>query len=248
MSSADLATHVLRQADRALVLAHRLGQWITHAPELEEDLALANISLDLLGQARYLYPYAAELDGSGRAEDDYAFWRDAADFRNPIIVEQLNGDFACSIVRQYLHDVAALLYWESMIASRDETLAAIAARAGNETAFHLRHSRGWVLRLGDGTEESHRRAQAAVEQLWPWVDELFGADDEDDLRESGLLGPRIEDEWRARVASTLTAATLGVPAVGSNNGRGLHGEHSSHLAGLLAEMQSLPRLHPGATW
>ena len=246
--AADLLTHVLRQGDRALVLAQRLAQWITHAPELEEDMALANISLDLLGQARHLYTYAGELEGDGHDEDHFAYWRDAADFRNPLLVEQPNGDFAVTMARQVFHDHAALLYWESMTASTDETLAALAVRARNETAFHLQHSTGWLIRLGDGTDESHRRAQAGVDAMWPYTAELLGADDEDDLRDAGLIGASIADAWHSAVAATLAEAGLTAPADAPQHAGGLHGRHSEHLAPLLDELQSLARAHPGATW
>lgn len=245
---ADLLTHVLRHGDRCLVLSHRLAQWITHAPELEEDMALANVSLDLLGQARHLYTYAGELEGLGHDEDHFAYWRDAAEFRNPLLVEQPNGDFAVTIARQVLHDHAALLYWESMRSSSDETLAALAARAVNETRFHLRHSTGWMIRLGDGTDESHRRMQAGLDAVWPYGAELLGADDEDDLRAAGLVGARFDDAWHSAVAATGTQATLTLPSGVEPRGGGLHGEHSDHLAPMLDEMQSLARAHPGATW
>ena len=245
---ADLLTHVLRQGDRCLVLSHRLAQWITHAPELEEDMALANVSLDLLGQARHLYTYAGELEGLGHDEDHFAYWRDATDFRNPLLVEQPNGDFAVTIARQVLHDHAALLYWESMRSSSDETLAALAARAVNETRFHLRHSTGWMVRLGDGTDESHRRMQSGLDAIWPYGAELLGADDEDELRSAGLVGARFDDAWRSAVAATVAQATLTLPTADEQHGGGLHGEHSRHLAPMLEEMQSLARAHPGATW
>lgn len=246
--AADLLTHVLRHGDRALVLSHRLAEWLTHAPELEEDMALANISLDLLGQARQLYTYAGTVEGLGHDEDHFAFWRGPDDFVNPLLVEQPNGDFAVTMVRQVFHDHAALLYWESMTSSTDETLAALAARAVNETRFHLRHSTGWLIRLGDGTDESHRRAQAGVDQLWPYTAELFGADDEEALRASGVLGDRIDDPWRRAVEATLDEATLQVPLGTEQHDGGLHGEHSPHLAPMLEHSQALARAHPGATW
>ena len=245
--AADLLTHVLRQGDRALVLSHRLAQWITHAPELEEDMALANISLDLLGQARHLYTYAGELEGLGHDEDHFAYWRSADEFRNPLLVEQPNGDFAVTMARQVLHDHAALLYWESMTSSTDDTLAALAARAVNETRFHLRHSTGWLIRLGDGTDESHARAQAGLETVWPFGDELLGADDEHDLREAGLVGARFDDAWRSAVAATVAEATLSLPSTPQRAG-GLHGDHDADLAPMLADMQELARSHPGASW
>ena len=246
--SADLFTHVLRHGDRCLVLSHRLAQWITHAPELEEDMALANISLDLLGQARHLYTYAGAIEGVGHDEDHFAYWRDAGAFRNPLLVEHPNGDFAVTIARQVVHDHAALLYWESMRSSEDETLAGLAARAVNETRFHLRHSSGWLIRLGDGTDESHRRAQAGLDAVWPYTAELLGADDETELRAAGIVGDRFDDAWHAAVAATVAEATLRLPASANQHTGGLHGAHSPHLAPMLEEMQSLARAHPGATW
>lgn len=245
---ADLLSHVLRQGDRALVLAQRLAQWITHAPELEEDMALANISLDLLGQARHLYTYAGDLEGAGHDEDHYAYWRDVGDFRNPLLVEQPNGDFAVTMARQVFHDHAALLYWNAMASSTDATLAALAARARNETAFHLKHSTGWLVRLGDGTEESHRRAQAGVDAMWPFTAELLDPPDEDHLRSLGLIGPPFAAAWHDTVTATLDEAGLVAPADREQRGGGIHGDHSEHLAPLLDELQGLARAHPGATW
>lgn len=246
--AADLFTHVLRQGDRALVLSHRLAQWITHAPTLEEDVALANISLDLLGQARHLFTYAGELEGEGHDEDHFAYWRDASAFRNPLLVEQPNGDFAVTIARQVFHDQAAVLYWESMSDSGDTTIAALAVRARNETAFHLQHSAGWLIRLGDGTDESRRRAQAAVDAMWPFTSELLGADDEGALRADGLIGESIESTWQVAVADILLEAGLERPTSIEQRTGGLHGAHSEHLEPLLHEMQGLARAHPGATW
>ena len=246
--AADLFTHVLRHADRTFVLSHRLAEWLTHAPELEEDMALANISLDLLGQARHLYTYAGELEGLGRDEDQFAYWRTADEFRNPLLVEQPNGDFAVSMARQVFHDHAALLYWESMRDSADERLAALAARAVNETRFHLRHSTGWLIRLGDGTDESRRRAQAGVDQLWPFTEELLGAEDEADLRAAGIVGPSVAPAWRAAVAATLHEATLTMPEHGAQRHGGIHGHHGADLVSMLAESQALARANPGAFW
>ncbi len=245
---ADLLTHVLRQGDRAMVLCQRLGQWIAHAPEFEEDVALANISLDLLGQARHLYTYAGALEGRGRLEDDFAYTRDADEFFNPLLVEQPNGDFAVTMVRQYLHDQWAMLYWEAMIGSQDATLSALAARAKNETAFHLRHSTSWVVRLGDGTDESHRRTQSAIDQLWPHTDELTHAADETQLKDAGLVVPVSPIEWRANVDRTFAEATLTAPEDADQITGGINGNHSPQLIEMLTEMQQLARAHPGVVW
>ena len=168
--TADLLTHVLRQGDRALVLSHRLAQWITHAPTLEEDVALANISLDLLGQARHLFTYAGEIEGKGHDEDHFAYWRDAAEFRNPLLVEQPNGDFAVTIARQVFHDQAALLYWESMTEStRRHARGPRSPRPQRDQPFICSTPPRWLIRLGDGTDESQRRAQAGVDAMWPFT-------------------------------------------------------------------------------
>jgi len=242
---------VLRQGDRALVLAQRLLEQITHAPEIEEDMALANLALDLIGQARALYSYAGEIDGSGRDEDDFAYWRDQQDFVNPLLVEQPNGDFAYLIVRQFLHDAFALPYWQAMTRSSDETLAALAGKSQKETAYHLRHSRAWVVRLGDGTAESHARAQAAVEALWRFTGELFEADEvEETLVPAGVAADPAElaGRWQATVEDGLREATLEIPAGATMQGGGRVGRHSEGFSYLLGEMQIVARAHPGATW
>jgi ring-1,2-phenylacetyl-CoA epoxidase subunit PaaC len=247
----SLLNHVLRHGDRALVLAQRLGQWVAHAPELEEDMALANISLDLLGQARVLYTYAAELEGLGHDEDHFAYWREPSDFRNPLIVEQPNGDFACTIARQFLHDAYAVAHWEAMRSSSDETLAALATRAAKETSFHLRHSRGWLVRLGDGTNESHRRMQAGLDAMWPLAAELAALDDEDLLRDSGVVPDAgVRSAFDAAVATAVAEATLTAPerVDVATRGGGWDGAHSAHLPTLLDELQTLARAHPGASW
>lgn len=214
---------VLRHGDRALVLAQRLLEQITHAPEIEEDVALANLALDLLGQSRALYSWAGVLEGAGHDEDHFAYWRDPHEFRNPALVEQPNVDFAHVIVRQYLHDEFALAFWRT-------SSWELAPKAVKETTYHHRHAREWLLRLGDGTDESHRRAQAALDALWPFVDELF--DGYPDLRAG----------WDLAVAETLTEATLRTPDVPSSR------PGHVHLAPLLAELQGLARAHPGARW
>jgi ring-1,2-phenylacetyl-CoA epoxidase subunit PaaC len=246
-----LLTYVLRQGDRALVLAQRLLEQVTHAPEIEEDMALANLALDLIGQARALYAYAGELEGHGHDEDHFAYWRDQREFRNPLLVEQPNGDFAHVIVRQFLHDAFALPYWRAMARSSDATLAAIAGKAEKETAYHLRHSRAWVVRLGDGTDVSHARVQAAVDQLWRYTGELFERDSVDDeLIASGIAADPVELErgWTDSVRSTLSEATLEVPQAGVMQSGGRHGRHSEGFSYLIGEMQVVARAHPGATW
>lgn len=214
---------VLRHGDRALVLAQRLLEQITHAPEIEEDMALANLALDLLGQARALYTWAGAIEGLGHDEDHFAYWRDAGEFASPLLVEQPNNDFAHVIVRQYLHDEFALAFWN---ASAWE----LAGKAVKETTYHRRHSRAWVVRLGDGTDESHRRAQAALDARWPFVDDLFAGAD------------HLRAAWTAAVTATLSEATLTPPDVPPSTAG------HTHLAGLLAELQGIARAHPGAIW
>jgi ring-1,2-phenylacetyl-CoA epoxidase subunit PaaC len=246
-----LLAYVLRHGDRALVLAQRLLESITHAPEIEEDMALSNLALDLIGQARTLYTYAGEIEGAGHDEDHFAYWRDAHEFLNPLLVEQPNGDFAHLIVRQFLHDAYALASWRAMTASADETLAALAGKAVKETTYHLRHSAGWLVRLGDGTDESRRRTVAAVDDLWRFTGELFEADDvERALVASGVAADpeALRTEWRATVASTFGDATIDVPADGVMQTGGRSGRHTETFSYLIGELQVVARAHPGATW
>src|SRR6516225_2261629 len=177
VSETPLVLHLLRRADDALVLGHRLSEWCGHAPMLEEDMALANMGLDLLGQARELYSYAGEVEGKGNDEDKFAYLRDVRQYRNLLLTEQPNGDFARTIVRQFFYSAFADLYWRAMMKSTDATLAAIAAKSEKESAYHLRHSSEWIVRLGDGTEESQRRAQNAIDDLWAFTGEMFAVDE-----------------------------------------------------------------------
>src|SRR5215475_7022645 len=187
VSETPLVLYTLRRADDALILGHRLSEWCGHAPMLEEDMALANMALDLLGQSRELYSYAAKVEGGDNDEDKFAYLRDVRQYRNILLVEQPNGDFACTLVRQFFYAAFADLYWRAMMASRNPRLAAIAAKSEKESAYHLRHSSEWVIRLGDGTEESHRRAQTAVDDLWAFTGEMFAVDDS----EQGLIDAGI---------------------------------------------------------
>jgi ring-1,2-phenylacetyl-CoA epoxidase subunit PaaC len=217
---------LLARADDALILGHRLSEWTGHAPTLEEEMALANIALDLIGQARALYT------ATGMNEDDLAFRRDSHQFRNVLIVELPNGDFAFTIARLLMASVAADLFWQSAITSPDPDMAAIAGKAVKETAYHVRHAAEWLVRLGDGTAESHRRAQEAVDALWSYTGELLG--------EPGA--------WHAVIEPILARATLARPADGWMQSGGRSGQHTEHLSRLLAEMQVLPRTFPDATW
>ena len=243
--------YVLRLADTSLILAQRLGEWIGHAPALEEDLGLANVSLDLLGQARMLLSYAGELEGRGRSEDDLAYLRAESEYLNATLVEQPNGDFGQTIVRQVLVDAWQIELYERLQQSKDPRLAEIAAKAIKETRYHLRYSAGWLVRLGDGTDESHARVQAALERLWQFTNELFAADDVDrEVAETGIAPApdALLAAWSLRVDEILDEARLVKPAVQPFGWQGKQGRHSEHLGYILAEMQSLHRAHPGAAW
>ena len=251
MTTPPLVTYTLRLADNALILGHRLSEWIGRAPLLEEELALGNVALDLIGQARALYAYAGTVEGKGRDEDALAYLRDAHDFRNILLVEQPKGDFALTIVRQFLYSAFMHPFWRALMHSRDAALAAIATKAEKEAAYHLRHASEWLIRLGDGTAESHRRAQAALDELWPYAGEMF----ESDAVEQALIADGVaadpaplRAEWQRRVASVLAEATLTKPAASWMQSGGRSGRHSEHLGHLLAEMQFLQRAYPGATW
>jgi len=246
-----LAHYVLARADDALVLGHRLSEWCGHAPMLEEDLALTNIALDLIGQARALYTYAAELEGKGHDEDDLAYLREDRHFHNLLLLEQPNGDFAVTCVRLLLFSAFAEPYWQLMQSSSDSQLAAIAAKAEKECAYHLRHASQWVIRLGDGTEESHRRTQNALDALWIYTGELFETSgDEQALIAQGIAADpeAIRPIWQNTVTAVLMEATLQVPSVSWMQTGGRRGLHSEHLGHMLAEMQYLQRTYPGAEW
>ena len=219
---------LLALADDALILGHRTSEWTGHAPTLEEELALANIALDMIGQARTLY------QATGYPEDDLAYLRDPHQFRNALIAELPNGDFAFTIARLFLVAVASDQFWCAAMASDDSDLAAIAAKAEKETAYHVRHAAEWLIRLGDGTDESHRRAQAAVDPLWPYTGEVTAGID--------------RTAWLRTVEPVLARATLSRPTDGWMQSGGREGRHTEHLGHLLAEMQILPRTYPGAVW
>lgn len=243
--------YVLRLADTNLILAQRLGEWIGHAPALEEDLGLANIALDLMGQARLLLTYAGEIEGKGRTEDALAFLRDDGDFLNATLVEQPNGDFGQTIVRQFLIDAWQFEVYEQLEKSSDPRLAEIAAKAVKETRYHLRYSSNWVIRLGDGTQESHRRVQTALEVLWPYTAELFEPDALDVEMFKAKVGPdpqAVRQSWNATVNDVLAEATLKRPDDKPFPWRGKQGNHSEHLSRMLAEMQYMQRTYPGAQW
>jgi ring-1,2-phenylacetyl-CoA epoxidase subunit PaaC len=246
-----LFRYVLRLADTSLVLGQRLGEWIGHAPALEEDLALANLGLDLLGQARLLLTYAGELEGAGRDEDALAYLRDAPEFLNLALAEQPNGDFAHTIVRQWLIDAWQLDIYEGLSGSADTRLAAIAAKALKETRYHYRFSSGWLVRLGDGTAESQARAQQAVDSLWRFTEELFTPDEIDERMTAARIAAPLAaaaDRWSGRVDADLRQATLARPARQPHPWHGKRGVHTEHLGHVLGEMQHLQRTYPGARW
>jgi ring-1,2-phenylacetyl-CoA epoxidase subunit PaaC len=251
VSETPLVLYALRRADDALILGHRLSEWCGHAPMMEEDMALANMGLDLLGQARELYSYAADVEGKGNDEDKFAYLRDVRQYRNLLLLEQPNGDFARTIARQFFYAAFADLYWRAMMNSRDATLAAIAAKSEKESAYHVRHCSEWMVRLGDGTDESHRRAQTAVDDLWAYTGEMF----EVDVSERGLIDAGIAIDpatlrqgWLETVSNVLGEATLTLPNSDWMQQGGRSGRHSEHLGHLLSELQSMQRTFPGAAW
>ena len=243
--------YVLRLADDRLVLGHRLSEWCGHAPVLEEDIALANIALDLIGQASMLLKLAGEVEGKGRNDDALAYFRDAIEFRNAQLVELPNGDFAVTIVRQFLFDAWDVLVLERLTAASNQALAGIAAKALKEAKYHLRHTAEWVRMLGDGTAESHARAQQALDDLWPYTAELFlsdAIDAEAVAAGSGVDVESLRPRWRQTVEQVLGEATLTIPKEGFAPRGGRTGRHTEHLGRMLADMQSLARAHPGASW
>src|SRR6201996_6755274 len=230
-----LVLYLLRRADDALILGHRLSEWCGHAPMLEEDMALANMGLDLLGQARELYSYAAKSEANGNDEDKFAYLRDVRQYRNLLLLEQPNGDFARTMTRQFFCAVFADLYWRAMMNSRDATLAAIAAKSEKESAYHVRHSSEWIVRLGDGTEESHRRAQNAIDHLWAYTGEMFAVDDSvRGLIDKGIaIDPgTLRTAWLKTVTAVVGEATLSLPKSDWMQQGGRTGRHSEHLGHL----------------
>lgn len=242
-----LLSALLARADDALILGHRLSEWTGRAPLLEEELALANIALDLIGQARALYTEAGSV--TGHTEDQLAYLRDAPEWRNALIMELPNGDFAFSIARLLFVSTFMAAFWRATCDSSHAGLAAIAAKAVKETVYHQRHAGDWLVRLGDGTAESHRRAQDAVDALWPYTGEMFepGAAE---LLSAGVVpdAAALQPGWDAAVSATLAEATLTRPADGWMQSGGRRGRHTEHLGHLLSELQFLQRAYPGATW
>ena len=251
MQANPLFSVTLALADDALVLGHRLSEWSGRAPSLEEDIALSNLGLDLIGQARLFYTYAGEIEGQGRTEDALAYFRDAAGYRNLLIVELENGDFAHTLARQFLYAAFVHPYFEALAQSSDKRLAEIAAKAVKEMAYHVRHASEWMIRLGDGTAESRQRLAAALDELWGYTGELFEMNHEEHaLVAAGVVPDRskILPRWTGTVHRVLRAATLTVPAARGMQSGGRAGRHTEALDPMLATMQVLARQHPGAVW
>ena len=243
--------YLLRHGDDRLVLGHRLSEWAGHAPILEEDIALGNVALDLIGQAAALLGLAGEAEGKGRDADALAYFREVVDFRNALLCELPRGDFAVTMVRQFLFDAYDVLLTERLQASAHAELAGAMAKAHKEARYHVRHSGDWVVRLGDGTAESHARAQAALDLVWRYAPELFVPDAVDAEMLARGIGADLDalrPEWERSVREVLAEATLTVPAGGFAARGGRHGRHTEHLGHMLAEMQIVARSHPGASW
>jgi ring-1,2-phenylacetyl-CoA epoxidase subunit PaaC len=243
--------YVLRLADNALILGQRLSEWCGHGPVLEEDLALANMALDLIGQARALFGRVGRLEATARDEDQYAFLRAESEYRNVTLVELPNADFAHTVARNLLYSAFQQELWQALTASSDRELAAIAEKAVKESRYHFRHSADWTIRLGDGTAESHERSQKAVDYLWPYTAEWFTADSVDDEVAAAGIGPAwitLEPRWNAALAPILAEATLRTPSRSGFRSRGKLGMHSEYMGHLLAEMQYLQRAYPGNRW
>jgi ring-1,2-phenylacetyl-CoA epoxidase subunit PaaC len=247
--------YLLRIGDTCLILAQRLAEWCGHAPIVEEDIALTNMALDLVGQARAVLTRAgaleAALGGDAHDEDQLAFLREERDFRNCTLVELPRGDFALTMLRNVAMAIFLKLLWERLADSSDAELAGIAGKAVKEARYHHEHAAGWVVRLGDGTAESAARLKAALDLLWPYVAEIFEGDAVDDAAAAARLGPRwsdLRDEWRAEFGAVLDAAGLALPAERAFRSTGKVGRHSEHLGYVLAEMQHLQRAYPGGVW
>lgn len=251
MAGAALLEFLLRIGDNTLILGHRVSEWCGHSPALEEDIALANTALDLIGQTQLWLGLAGEVEGKGRSADDLAYLRDGYEFRNILIVERPNGDFGKTLMRQFLFDAWHYLLLKALKGSSDTRIAEIAEKAVKEVSYHLDRSRDLVIRLGDGTAESHRRMQEALDELWPFTGEMFMSDALDaELAEAGIIPTpaSLKAGWDEIVAETLSEGTLKKPADGYMHKGGRRGVHTEHLGFILTEMQFLQRAYPGATW
>ena len=246
-----LFEYLLRHGDDKLILGHRLSEWCGHAPILEEDIALANIALDCVGQASAFLSLAAEVEDKGRSEDDLAYLRNELQFKNLLLVEQPNKDFAQTITRQFFYSSYGIYFFQNLAKCEFEPLAGIFSKAVKETSYHLRHCKEWMLRLGDGTEESHNKTQEAVNDLWRFTDELFFKNEIDELLIQENIVPDtnpIRETWRNYVGEVLTKATLQIPQDENMQTGGRRGTHTEHLGHLLAEMQIIARSYPNAKW
>ena len=246
-----LFEYTLHLADNALILGQRLGEWCGHGPVLEQDIALTNIALDQIGQSRMLYQYAAEIKGDGSTEDSLAFVRLPHEYLNCLLVEQPNGNFGDTMMRQFLFDAYNFFNFKALENSKDETLAAIAARSIKEIAYHLRFSSEWVIRLGDGTEESHAKMQTALERLWMYTDELYQPHPREELlTDEGIIPDMTaaREDARKKTVSVLQQATLDIPEVPWMQTGGKSGKHTEHLGHLLTDLQYMQRAYPGLNW
>ncbi len=247
----ELFEYVLRLGDTTLVLGHRLSEWCGHGPAMEEDIALTNMALDLIGQARTLLKYAGEVEGKNRSEDDLAYLRDGREYRNVLLAEQPDNDFAFTIARQFLYEAWSMEFLKRLSESNDELLAGYATKALKECTYHLRHSSEWLIRLGDGTDLSHEKTQSAVNDLWTYTGELFSADDVDNAMVATGIGVdpgSLKGDWDRAVNSVLKEATLERPEDGYMGSGGKTGRHSEYLGHMLADMQYLQRAYPGCEW
>lgn len=246
-----LFEYLVRLGDDSLILGHRLSEWCGHGPILEEDIAMTNLALDLVGQATSILKYAGEVEGKGRTEDDIAFLRLEREYKNTLLVEQPNEDFGVTMMRQFLFDAYRKPLFEQLTKSSDTQLAAIAEKSLKETKYHLKHSAEWVIRLGDGTEESHTRVQDALNHLWRYTDELFFTDAVDaDLESKGIIfsSEEVKSSWSNLVNQVLSQATLTIPDNGWQHEGGRTGLHSEHLGYILTELQYMQRAYPGMEW
>lgn len=247
----NLFEYLLRLGDDSLIIGHRLSEWCGHGPILEEDIAMTNIALDFIGQANSILEYAGKVEGKGRDADDLAFLRYEREYRNALLVEQSNEDFAVTMMRQFLFDAFRKPLYEALQNSSDEQIAAIAGKSLKETKYHLKHSSEWVIRLGDGTEESHNRAQYALDTLWRYTEELFFENEVDTALQAGNIVPSlipIKAEWEKTVKEVLEEATLEIPKNGWVQKGGRTGLHSENLGYILAELQYMQRAYPGMKW
>ena len=250
-SKIALIDYCIALGDDSVILGHRLSEWCRNGPFLEEDLALTNVALDFIGRARMFYAYAAELEDNGRSEDDIAYLRDCREYRNLLINELPNGDFAFTMARQLMVDVYDMGFFTELTKSRDSMLSGIAAKAIKESRYHLRRSEDWIKRLGDGTEESHQRTQSAFNELWAYFPEMFVlSDEEQQLFSAGFAVDRgaLEENWTATMHAILKESTLSIPADDRSIGGGRDGRHTEHLGFLLTEMQFLQRAYPDQQW